>query len=176
MNIQPKVHEFRTDLSASWEDSRKDYWVECYRTFFPSMYSHSLHDNDPIAQQHGIDRKLFLGGGKIIGIDEKVRGKDYGDILLEEFSSYETQTPGWIEKPQWCDYISYAIPCAGKCFLLPFQQLQTAWRRNKEEWKSKYFRVQAVNKNYTTISWAVPIVVVYQAIAECMITTFTLLK
>jgi len=174
MNIAPKVHEFRTALSASWNDSRNDYWLDCYNVFFPSMYSQSLHDEDPVLQSHGIDRKIFLNGGKIIGIDEKTRSKDYGDILLEEYSSYESQTPGWIEKPLWCDYIAYAIPCSGKCYLLPFQQLQEAWRRNKEQWKAQYFRVVAINRGYTTISWAIPLAIVYGAIAECMMTTFVL--
>jgi hypothetical protein len=133
------------------------------------MYSSSIHDTDPVAQKHGIDRKIFLNGGKVIGIDEKIRMKWYGDILLEEYSSIEYQTPGWIEKPLWCDYIAYLIVPEGKCFLLPFTLTQNAWLRNKLEWKRIYRRVEARNLRYTTVSYAIPVNVLYLA----MFTTLT---
>lgn len=161
------MNYFYNNLSQSMVCSRNDNWLVFYKYFFPTMISSSLHDNDLVAQRNGIDRKIFLKGGKVIGIDEKIRNKAYGDILLEESSSIKS--PGWIEKPLWCDYIAYSIPSVNKCYLLPFIQLQAAWLSNKNEWKSKYFKIEAVNEGYVTTSWAIPITVLYRAIADKLI-------
>lgn len=160
------MNDFHTDLSRSKVESGKEYWNVIYQTLFPTMISQSIHDNDMEYQKRGIDRLLFLEGGKIITIDEKVRYKDYGDILLEESSSVENHIPGWIEKPLWTDYITYVIPNSKQCYLLPFLSTQLAWWNNKDKWKLQYKRIEANNGTYTTLSWGIPIIELYVSIAR----------
>ncbi len=89
-------------------------------------------------QRNGIDRSIVLQNGKTIWIDEKARGKNkitgkvYTDIALEFLSDEAQKTPGWVCKPLLCDYINYAIIPLGRAYLLPVQQLQTAWNRYGE--------------------------------------------
>lgn len=161
-----------TALSQSFIESGKDYWTYIYNSFFPTYVSQSIHDMDMDYQQKGIDRVIHLNNGKQIFIDEKVRYKDFGDILLEESSSIEDRSPGWIEKPLWTDYIAYLVIPANKCFLLPFLSTQLAWRQNKEEWKKIYTPIKCNNQTYTSLSWGIPLNVLYIAILKTQIINY----
>ena len=100
------MNDFTSQLSQSWHESRQPYWDNIYHQYFPNMVSQSLFDNDMTAQKNGIDRMIYMKNGDRVAIDEKVRYETYNDILIEESSSVEYHTPGWIEKDQWVDYIS----------------------------------------------------------------------
>ena len=83
-------------ISRSYESAR--WWPEVYRKAFPSMKAYISVRDDGWAQRAGIDRYVVLESGRIIPIDEKVREKDYGDILLERWSNEERKIPGWVHK------------------------------------------------------------------------------
>ena len=150
------MNDFTSQLSQSWHESRQPYWDNIYHQYFPNMVSQSLFDNDMTAQKNGIDRMIYMKNGDRVAIDEKVRYETYNDILLEESSSVEYHTPGWIEKDQWVDYISYFFKPTGECNIYPTYILKKAWQQNKHEWKHKYKKVEAVNNGYTTVSYPIP--------------------
>jgi hypothetical protein len=162
----PYGHWKNERLLASQAESQKPYWNELYKQFFPTMVSSSLcdGDSDMVAQEHGIDRIIYLRDGKKVLIDEKWRSKDWGDIALEMSSSVEHQRPGWIEKDSWADFICYHTP--SKTYMLNTHQLKNAWQRNKDKWVKLYRAVWAKNARYTSLSYAVPVAVLFLAMAQ----------
>ena len=47
-------------------------------------------------QREDIDLLIDIGDKKDIKISEKLRQKNYGDVLLEVWSLYENEVPGWF--------------------------------------------------------------------------------
>lgn len=111
-----------------------------------------------------------MPNGKRFSVDEKKRKKDYGDLLLEEWSvadyDWETKTVikgkkiGWaLDHEKRCDFVAYSIPEAGKCFFLPFELTRQTFKHNLRAWKAKgpgWYPKAAVNDGYVTINVAVP--------------------
>jgi hypothetical protein len=162
------VHNFARSLAASNEQADNPIWFEVYTKAFPSLESIACVRQDGWAQRGGIDRVLVLGSGKTLAVDEKVRFKDYGDILLEVFSDYDRRTPGWVGKDLACDYIAYAVIPLKVCYLLPFQTLRRAWQANRIEWVKKYPLTPADNGTYRTFSVGVPKPVLFGALRDAM--------
>jgi hypothetical protein len=163
-----KVHDFRESLELSHEQSGASWWGEVYRAAFPGLESMVCVRKDGWAQRGGIDRVLTLGCGKTLTIDEKVRAKDYGDILLEVWSDHERRIPGWVAKDLACDFIAYAIIPTETCYLLPFQTLREAWRRNGRTWWARNRVRPAQNHGYQTVSVAVPVDDLMAALSDAM--------
>lgn len=161
-------HQFKKSLELSQAQSDAPWWEQVYRRAFPTMHSMMCVRNDGWAQRGGIDRVITLESGKSIYVDEKVRAESWPDILLEYWSSVEHQRPGWIAQDMASDYIAYAFIPTEECFLLPFHTLRLAWHENRNAWVSKYKRVEAANKGYTTVSVAVPTGVVLSALRDAM--------
>lgn len=149
------MHDFHESLAKSHAASDLPFWGVCYRQAFPLMIGMHDHREDGEHQRQGIDRSVVLDNGKIIWIDEKVRWKDYGDIALEYWSNEARRIPGWVCKPLLCDYIAYAIAPAGRCYLMPVVQLQTAWDKHGADWAREGREVRAQNNGYVTVSVAV---------------------
>jgi hypothetical protein len=160
------THDFHESLALSEVIADEPWWEDVYRQAFPFFKSMERVPGDTPEQLAGIDRIVHLQEGGMIYIDEKVRHADYDDILLEIHSSQERQTWGWACKPLVCDYIAYAFLPSKRCYLFPFQQLQQALRNHWEDWQARYQPVKAVNRGYTTLSIAVPISTLQQAITE----------
>lgn len=159
-------------MSRSYESAR--WWPEVYRKAFPSMKAYISVRDDGWAQRAGIDRYVVLESGRIIPIDEKVREKDYGDILLERWSNEERKIPGWVQKALACEFIAYAVIPTAKCWLLPTLSLQRAWRLYGRYWIDNYPEIRAQNSNgnggaWTTISVGVPPDVLFHAITDAML-------
>lgn len=175
---QSGINSFRDCLAQSHAASDLPFWEECYRKAFPNFAAMVDHRQFGDHQRAGIDRTVVLFNSKRISIDEKVRfrnrqtGRVYEDIALEEFSVFERGVPGWVVKPLLADYIAYAIAPLGRCYLFPVEQLQLAWRENGAAWKARFQKVAARNETYTTVSWAVPVDVLFRAIGNCHRVTF----
>lgn len=173
------VHDFAERLAYSHKQAEADWWHDCYLRAFPNLLSTIEVREDGWAQRAGIDRILVLADGKIIKVDEKVREKDYGDILLEYWSNYERRVRGWICKPLDCDFIAYAIEPTKTCYLLPTLLLQRAWREVGRDWCDRakggvkgYRMVDAQNAGYVTKSVAVPVGDVLSGIASAITVTW----
>jgi len=171
-----KVHNFNDDLalSKSYEDA--PWWTAVYDIAFPGHLSAVSVRNDGWAQRGGIDRVVTLSSGKAISIDEKVRHRSYGDILLEQWSDHELKKPGWMQKDLACDFIAYAFVPDERCYLLPFLTLRAAWLRFGAGWissardgKNGFRFVDAKNPGYVTRSIAVPIPDLLSAISQAQI-------
>ena len=87
------VHDFSESLAASHRASDLPIWQEIYRQAFPNMVACIDHRDDGEHQRAGIDRSVILSNSKQVLIDEKIRYKDYGDILLEYLSNDRRNTP-----------------------------------------------------------------------------------
>lgn len=169
------VHSFQQSLQKSHEYEDANWWNEVYRKAFPGLVASVSVRQDGWAQRGGIDRVLTLKSGKTVTIDEKIREKDWPDILLERYSDKKNKTHGWMQKSLACDYIAYAFVPSETCYLLPFLTLRKAWLENGQEWirkaeqKEDGFRlIDAVNQNYTTQSVAVPIKALFSAMERAM--------
>ncbi len=173
---EPVVHDFNESLRASHAAEDLPFWGDVYRKAFPDFQCMISHRQNGWHQAEGIDRSITLKSSKQILVDEKVRFKDYGDILLEYLSNAECSAPGWVCKPLKADYIAYAIAPCGICYLLPVIQLQEAWRQNSEHWLESYFIAEAKNRTngrtWTTKAVCVPPNVLFIAIGKCLRISF----
>lgn len=135
-----------------------------HNTKWDSFYSQAWPDNQGRAevtsmwgQGKGKDVALKEQDGSISIIQEKVRAKDYGDMLIEDKSNDVVDVPGWIYNDAGeVDYLAYMIAPADVVYLIPFYQLQQAWLGNRDEWRDMCFQSRADNGTYTTISYCVP--------------------
>jgi hypothetical protein len=165
----PPEHSFAKSLAFS--DSYRDagWWLPVYRRAFPTLASAVAIKADGWAQRGGIDRLLTLSSGKTFTIDEKIRSKEWPDILLEQWSDEARRIPGWVQKPLACDFIAYAYAPTGVCYLLPVPALQRAWSQHEAEWIGRYGTRRARNAGYVSVSVPVPRRVLMQAIADALV-------
>ena len=169
---EDRLHNFRERLE--WSECQKDepFWDVVYRKAFPNLVNHMPTPGDVASQRMGIDRIVFLANGRSIMIDEKKRGKEYNDILLEYVSvdtTGATGAAGWIEKDLAIDFLAYAFVPSGRCYLFPWPMLRQAWETNKARWKAAYRPVIARNRDYSTYSLPIPIPELQRSIARCCV-------
>jgi len=162
------MNNFKKDLDFSYKAEDLPIWRTIYAKAFPGYQGCTNMRDNGQTQYLGIDRTIVLSSGKAIYVDEKVRRKDYGDILIEYTSNDQKKTKGWAEKPLFCDYIAYAILPSRKCYLLPVPQLQKAWAKNKEAWISQFGTKPADNTFYKTLNCPVPVNILFKAIGKTL--------
>jgi hypothetical protein len=167
------MHDFMTSLKKSHSYENAPWWDKVYRMSFPGLATTYSVREDGWAQRGGIDRIIVLKSGKTITVDEKIREKDWGDILLERWSDEKRKSPGWIQKNLACDYIAYAFVPSQKCYLFPFLQLRKAWLTNGVEWIKKYNEVRAENKGYITVSIPIPIPELLLSVSQASIVNWS---
>ena len=174
------VHNFATSLRRSEVQVDATWWEAVYRKAFPTMAAMVPVRQDGWAQRGGIDRIIILASGKEIKIDEKVRDRDFNDVLLEYWSNTERRIPGWIAKDLACDFVAYAYLETQRCFLLPFPLLRRAWKQHGREWVEKaesqeeeFRKVVARNQGYITTSVAVSWNVLSEALTDSMVICFS---
>lgn len=135
-------------------------------TFYLDCFPHGDHIEcveDRAMQRQGIDTILVLKNGKHVHFDEKKRDKDYGDILIEEYSVWEERKVGWIGGDKMTDYITYIVKPTRKVYFLPFLLLQAAWLDNYHKWieaakcnRWPEGRIYVRNRTYQTTNIPVP--------------------
>jgi hypothetical protein len=162
------MNNFDPDLLYSIEENDSEKLDELYRSAFPHLLKIEVV-TDIVLQKKGIDKILHLTCGKRLFIDEKKRRKDYGDILLEEYSDFDRKKVGWLGRDKHTDYIVYAIISSQKAYFLPFVLLQKTWISNYKNWLIEYGRKFAENKGYRTSNIPVPVDVLLKAMGDEMI-------
>jgi len=149
---------FHKDLAESQEIGKDAQWVGFYKKTFPGLLGAVGIEENSAWQKHGIDRLLLFSNGKQLTVDEKFRRKDYGDFLAEIWSVFYSDEnprnkPGWtVDASKTCDFIAYALPTSGKCYLLPFEILRLTARKNYLSWREQR---PAQNNGYVTINRSV---------------------
>lgn len=166
------MNDFQTDLEYSLEERENEIFDRFYFRVFPNLKTVELVSEIRL-QLDGIDKRLIFNNGKAVLVDEKKRRKDYGDILLEEYSDFERKKIGWLGRHKKTDYIVYAVMPSQKVYLLPFLLLQKAWIRNYKYWTSIYERKFAENEGYRTSNIPIPVNVLLDAILKEMKETLT---
>ena len=160
---------FSEDLAKEIKHSSDSRWGRIYSDLFPDMISYTREYNREL-QKSGIDRVIKLSNGKLINVDEKVRYKEYNDIALEHWSSFEDKVLGWCLKPLDCDYILYVFWQSCRYYLIPFPELRRLFEENFDIWRKQYTvlktRNRGTNSDYTTISICVPIDLLMAALPD----------
>lgn len=177
---------FEQQLRYSHSQSDAPYWREVYQRAFPDMVHLLDLRHDGWHQRAGRDRVVLLASGRSIFIDEKVRRKNYQDILVEVWSTYpkagkEPYPPvhgareGWGVKPLDCDFLAYAFESQRTCYLLPFLGIRAAWSKHAKMWIAKasaqedgFAWIVARNHSYNTISIAVPVRVLQDCVNDAL--------
>ena len=162
------IHNFQASLERSNGYADAPWWFEVYRKAFPNLMACVCVRKDGWAQRGGIDRVVTLSSGRTITVDEKVREKDWPDILLERWSDEARKIPGWIQKPLACEFIAYAFVPSKRCYLFPTLTLQRAWRLFGRHWIETCHEVRAQNSAYCTVSVAVPVKQLFASISEAI--------
>ena len=178
-------HDFRQRLEFANVNTKVLRLEAFYKSAFPNVVS-VLKVTNIEEQRQGIDTIAILASDKRVCFDEKIRSKDWGDILLEEYSVWkgyprlsgrefgihEAVPPelerflklGWISAEKKTDYITYVIKPSRKVYFLPFLLLQRAWRIKHGEWLTEYGRRPARNKTYWTTNVPIPTDVLFDSL------------
>jgi len=162
------MNNFKEDLIYSLEENYNDTIDSFYYNKFPHLKNIIIVE-DLNLQKRGIDKILVLDSGKEIMVDEKKRRKDYGDILLEEYSNFEKKKKGWLARDKYTDYITYIITESNTIYLLPFLILQIVWIKNYTKWLNKYGRKFAPNIGYKTSNIPIPTNILLDEIKKQMV-------
>lgn len=197
------VHNFDESLAYSHSQSDQPWWQQVYRQAFPDMVSMVDLRADGWHQRAGRDRAIILSSGRALYIDEKVRTRDYGDMLLEVWSKYphigrppypdrhddgtavewrngRRAEPGWAMKPIDCDWLAYAIEPTATCYLIPFFGLRAAMAKSLDRWQrhataKRHGIAWRVSKNrdYLTVNIVLPLDLLKKAIEAALTVTWS---
>ena len=170
------IHHFSDSLKLSQSQIDAPWWAVIYKKAFPTMKAMISIDQDRWSQRAGVDRIIILNSEKDLRIEEKVREKDWNDILLEYLSDAERNIPGWIEKDLASDFIIFVFKETQRAFLLPFPLLRRCWKQHGKDWIQKaeleeegYRKVIAENGKYRTVSVAVSWNVLCEALIDATV-------
>lgn len=174
-SIAVAPHTFKDQLQFS-EECASAAWVEwVYKAAFPGFASRTRIPKDGWGQRSGIDCLIVLERGKTLHAEEKFRSEIWPDVALEYISNDRTGAPGWVAKESATDYLVYFWVPAKCCITLPMQTLRVVWEHMGEQWirlakakRSGFFHVVAPNHGYNTLSVAVPVHVLREAVSNAM--------
>jgi hypothetical protein len=153
-----QVHKYHQD--KNFEGRSREIFDAYYKKYMKSLDSIEVI-TDTQLQIKGHDIHLHFTNGKTIVIDEKIRRKDYPDILIEYLSNKQTGRVGWIYETE-SDLFAYLFPTTGMYLLLA--QKMKDWVKDE---KSQFWELKdlppAKNKRpdgreYESINKAVPVV------------------
>jgi len=187
-------HRFKESLQVAQINSTLMQLEIFYKSCFPGVIAVSKVTSLEL-QRQGIDTIVEFEGGKKVYFDEKIRQKDYGDILLEEYSiwrDYPLIIPrtdglepievarfeivpadyedllvfGWINGQKKTDYITYVVKPSKRVYFLPFLLLQRAWAQYHHVWLRRFGRMAAPNRYYWTTNIPIPVDTLFRALFE----------
>jgi hypothetical protein len=151
------IHQFSKSLEKSQGYVAEHWWEQIYRKAFPNFATMAAVTKDGWAQRGGIDRVITLTSGRTINVEEKVREREWPDVLLERWSDGARKRPGWVQKDLAAEYLAYVFLPSKTCLLFPFLDLRRAWREHGRRWIAECQEVRAMNCGYETVSVAVPV-------------------
>jgi hypothetical protein len=126
-------HEFHSELEFARSKAVRDFLREQYKRAWPDGQV-NWNDRDNRAQRVGTDCTILLPGNRFLRCEEKVRRKHYTDIALEYISNDRKGTPGWALVDGEHDFTVYALPDAGRCYILPWAALHKVAKEKIPLW------------------------------------------
>ena len=158
---------FSEDVARERQNSESEIWDDIYFDLFPDMigFKRCLSVEK---QKQGVDRIVSFSDDREYTIEEKIRYKEYDDVALERWSSFEDKSLGWTLKDLKCDYVLYLFWYSGRFFLIPFQDLRKALIENLFEWENNYKILQTRNKGVRSIYTTVSVCVAIFVLKECI--------
>lgn len=132
----------------------------------------------------GVDYVATLRGGANVRIDAKTREPgcskywkhNQPELALEIYSVVPDSThkgsTGWtLSEVKEVDIILYTFDKSDtqKFYMIPYQHLRMAFRKNYKQWSHKYSRVYQINRGYRSEAMFVPAPVVLDAITDISI-------
>ena len=152
-----KVHRF--EQSHRWEQEQAGFLAALWAAWWPECSRTAVQDLQ--AQRSGIDATLsgwvMEGVAFSCDVEEKVRDKDYGDVLLELVSDDVRGRPGWAVKGAESKLLLYAIRSTRRGWVFPMQTVQAVTRARRDEWQRRYGTRVARNATYRSINVPVPL-------------------
>ncbi len=149
------IHDYNQDIKKSERNAIPDSFYQSL--FGAGIEIRTIPRNHKLQTKGRIDKLIKLPCGKIITIEEKVRFKQYPDLLIEEYSSEEKKTDGWINKPTLAEYLVYYFKNTGAALIYKMPDLQNEWKERQDELKALGTERRAFNTNYTTLNWSIPL-------------------
>lgn len=180
MCSREKINIYSDDINYadSKEVSEKANVLIRQKLSFMGVISRIDSIKDKEMQFAGIDKLILFSNGKTLKLEEKVRRKDYGDILIEiiannNFASYdhitnefkytELKGVGWGMKNYSSDLLFYFIESENKGFMFSWKKFQAIFKGYLPIWydlalqKKQGFAIRiAKNKTYDSINIAIP--------------------
>ena len=146
-------HVFSESLQRSHE--YQDRWLRFYQSVWPGC--RPVWVQDLVEQRLGVDVRITIGRAGCVTIDEKIRHADYGDFLVEQWSSQNR--PGWTVDPRKVStFIAWAVEPKGEASLIDYSGLRSRAVDRMDQWTQgdpRYPR-KAINTTWTTINVAIP--------------------
>lgn len=137
----------------SFERSQSLFLEACWKRWWPEATRTPVTDRQ--TQLSGIDAFLYAGKAKV-AVEEKVRARDYGDVLLELVSNDRTRTPGWSVKGAASRLLLYAFADTRRAWVFPMTAVQVVTNLNASRWRGRYGEKIAKNPGYNSVNVAVP--------------------
>lgn len=172
------IYDFNTELKSSL-GSRQQFDIDLLKKVIPNCIS--VEKTDAETDKKGIDYIAHLSGGATINIDAKARRKgavaagEEPPLALEVWSvcpsGVNKGKVGWtLQTEANVDMILYTFDKddCDSFYLIPFQHLRMAFRRNYRKWKSEYGLRRQNNYRYMSEAMFVPASVVINAVRDCM--------
>lgn len=146
-----------------WEQRQAPFLAAVWDRWWPGAIRRPV--TNLTAQRAGVDAFLIHGAAQI-PVEEKVRDRDYGDVLLELVSNDRTGAPGWAVKGARSRLLLYAIRSTGRGWVFPMKTVQLVSRARAEEWTRCFDTRVAKNPGYSSVNVPVPFDVFVAAIDE----------
>ena len=163
---------------VAFADSASGFWGRCYNHVFNVGQVIENKSKASKSQYAGIDTVLLLKNGDTVKIDEKVRRKQYTDILLEMYHLYDdgAEVDGWMKKQLEIDWLAYAFLEQGmeNAILFKWRPLKKAFKDHGDEWMGNMRKyVTSRNNGYTTYNLPVPISVLAGAVGSANLKVYS---
>lgn len=142
----------------AFEHSQREFLDALWRAWFgPEVSIRPVTDLGE--QRRGLDVRLAPAWPARepmwLTAQEKVRSRDWGDVLLERVSNDRTGTPGWTLTCE-ADLVLYAVAPSRRGILLPGPGLRRVAQERFPAWVKAYGEKRADNGEYHTINVALP--------------------
>lgn len=114
--------------------------------------------------------------GRAYLCEEKVQGTQPDCFVLEEWGDKDRRPPGWTwTNRYYCDYIAFLKVETGRLYMVDPVLLRKAWMKNWSKWTKTYAIREQDSGSHVSTRVAVPIPVVFAAMAEVACVEATLL-